>query len=86
MLVRSLPMKSRKGFARDVFETFNTHSCLILDVTDTNIKAQNGIFKNRREMECRTAVCLYYMSSLSTGPVVLLRIDSSFSLYIYKYL
>ena len=56
MLVRSLPMKSRKGFARDVFETFNTHSCLVRDVTDTNVKAQNGIFKSRREMECKTAV------------------------------
>ena len=34
MLVRSLPTKSRKRLARDVFDTFATHARLVYDVID----------------------------------------------------
>ena len=34
MLVLSLPMKSRKSLAHDIFSTFATHSGLVRDVTD----------------------------------------------------
>ena len=42
MLVRFLSMKSRKGLASDVVDTFATHSGLVRDVTDTDFLAQNG--------------------------------------------
>ena len=35
MLIGSLPMKNRKGLARDVFDTFATHAGRIYDVTDS---------------------------------------------------
>ena len=35
MLARALQMKSRKMFARDVFDTFVTHPATHYDVTDT---------------------------------------------------
>ena len=38
-LVHSLPMKSRKRFAHDVFETFTTHANLIRDIVDTDCQA-----------------------------------------------
>ena len=42
ILVHSLPMKSTKSVARDVFDTFATQSGLVRDVSDTDCQAQNG--------------------------------------------
>ena len=39
MLVRPLPMKSRKRLARDVIDTFATHSYLVQDVTSADWRA-----------------------------------------------
>ena len=36
ILVRSLPMKSRQGLARDVLDTSAAHAELVPDVTDTD--------------------------------------------------
>ena len=56
MLPRSLPMESRKGLPRDVFNTFETDAGPVYDVTATDCWAQNGspygrafaTFKRRR--------------------------------------
>ena len=37
-------MKNRKGLARDVFDTFGSHSGLVHDVTDADCWAQNGVY------------------------------------------
>ena len=42
MFTHSPPMKSRKGLARDAFDTFATHAGLVYDVTDTDSWTQNG--------------------------------------------
>ena len=47
MLVHSLPTKSRKQLARDVFKSFATHSGLVYDVTDTDCCVQNGSTHDR---------------------------------------
>ena len=47
MFIRSLSMESRKRFARDGFDTFATHVCLVYDITDTDSMAQNGSFDGR---------------------------------------
>ena len=73
MLVRSLPMKSTKSVARDVFDTFATHTGHIHDVTDTDCWAQHGgvygrVFASfkRRSLTSRTdekssekSLCVY---------------------------
>ena len=41
MLARSLPMKSRKRLACDVFDTLATHAGFAHGVTDTDCLAQN---------------------------------------------
>ena len=41
MLVCSIALKSKKGLARDVFDTFATHTDLAHDVTDTDCWARN---------------------------------------------
>ena len=42
ILARSLPMKNRKSWSRDVFYAFASHTCLVHDVTDTDGWEQNG--------------------------------------------
>ena len=42
MLAQSLPTKSRKRLAHDLFATFATHAGLVHDITDTDCWAQNG--------------------------------------------
>ena len=42
LLVRSLPMKSRKGLAPVMADTFATHAGFAYDVTGTGRWAQNG--------------------------------------------
>ena len=43
MFTCSPPMKSRKGLARDAFDTSATHADLVIyDVTDTDSWTQNG--------------------------------------------
>ena len=62
MMVPTLPMKSRKKLARDVFNAFDTHVDLIYDVTDRDCSTQNGC----------TYGCLFRSSQTSnfvqTGP------------------
>ena len=41
MLVRSLPMKSTKRFACDVFDTFSTHADLVYDIIWHSTKRQS---------------------------------------------
>ena len=56
MLVRSLPMKSRKRLARDAFNTFTAHSSLAHDVTDTECRAQTGGTHNRVFRDFKTSI------------------------------
>ena len=76
IFVRSLPTKSRKRLARDVFDTFTTHAGLVHDVTNTDCRAQNGsthgrvfaTFIQRRFLTNRTRnranrVKTYYVST-----------------------
>ena len=44
MLVRSLPMKSRKGLARDAFDRCAAHSGLVHDVIDTDAEHKMAAF------------------------------------------
>ena len=46
-LVHSLPAKSRKGLARDVFVAFATHAGYVYDVTNRDYWAQNGSIHGR---------------------------------------
>ena len=38
------PWRTEKGLARDVFDTFGSHSGLVHDVTDADCRAQNGVY------------------------------------------
>ena len=57
MLVHSLPMKSRKRLARDVFSTFATHSSLVHDATVVFSQFLNTLLTNR----IKNPVKDYYM-------------------------
>ena len=41
ILARSLPLKNRKSWSRDVFYVFASHTCLVHDVTDPDRWEQN---------------------------------------------
>ena len=77
VLVRSLPTKSRKGVARDVFDPFATQARLVHDVTETDCWARRECFRDfptavfisqDRKSGGRISVCLFFSPFLSTGP------------------
>ena len=57
MLIRSLLMKSRKGFARDIFDIYATDGGLVYDVINTDCWAQHGSAQGRCFCSC-VRVCV----------------------------
>ena len=60
ILVCSLPMKSRKGLARDVFGAFATHASLAYDVTDTLLGSNWSLFAKWFDLTLYLLIIIYF--------------------------